>query len=144
MWQAVIDTVALLAFFRNELSYDYLVAILGVEHELVLAEAAAIFNSIRYRKSADSLLSIVKAPRSYATLPALGALRLNGLPAFASEIFAAFDGKRLMEDDADLVAEVLIQIAADATRRFAYSHSTSDSNMERLLSYHILRLFKNH
>jgi hypothetical protein len=135
----VVDTIALLAFFRNELSYDYLVALLGVEHELVLAKVSVVFNSVRYRKSADPLLAIVRSPRSYATLPALSALCLNGHPTFVSEIIGACDGERLMEDDANFVAEVLIRISEEAAKEFAYSHSASDATMERLLSFHIFR-----
>jgi hypothetical protein len=139
----VIYTNPLLAFFRNELAFDYLVAFLGVEHEVVLANVAYVFNSVRYRKSANSLLAIVKAKRSYATLPALGALRLNGHESFASEIIDACDGTRLREEDTDLVAEVLVAIAKEEAREFARRHSGSDVPVRRLLAFHILRLLKD-
>ena len=124
------------------MSFDYLVDFLSVEHEVVLSMAVYVFNSVRYRKSASALLSIVKAERSYATLPALGAIRLNGHPSFASEIIDACDGTRLREDDMDLVAEVLVTIAKEEAREFGRRHSGSDVSFRRLLAYHILRLLK--
>jgi hypothetical protein len=139
----VTDTIPLLAFFRNELAFDYLVAFLGVEHEVVLANVAYVFNSVRYRKSANFLLAIVKAERSYATLPALGALRLNGCPNFASEIIDACDGTRLREEDMDRVAEVLVAMAKEEAREFAGRYLGSDIPVRRLLAFHILRLLKD-
>jgi hypothetical protein len=138
----VIDTIPLLAFFRNELSCDCLVDFLSVEHEVVLANVAYVFNSVRYRKSANSLLAIVKADRSYATLPALGALRLNGHPSFASEIIDACDGLRLRKDDADVVAEVLVSIAREEAKEFASRNSGNDVLVRRLVAFHILKLLK--
>jgi hypothetical protein len=138
----VIDTIPLLAFFRNELAFDYLVRFLGVKHDLVLEKVACVFNSVRYRKSASGLLAIVKADRSYATLPALGALRLNGHPSFAPEIIDACDGIRLTESDTEGVAQVLVEIAKGEASAFARRHAGSNLPVRRSLAAHILRLLK--
>jgi hypothetical protein len=138
----VIDTIPLLSFFRNEIVYDYLVDFLSVAHQLVLAQVASIFCSVRYRKAASGLLRIVKSERSYATLPALGGLRLNGQQDFFPDIIEACDGKRLTDEDVDGIAHVLMSIDNNQALEFARKNAEIDLSVRRLLAFRILSLNK--
>jgi len=140
---AFIDTINLLSLLRCTVSYDFLSLALTVDHVVIRARAAAAFVGVRYHKAEHGLLRILDGDKNYSTEPALAALAINGSPECIERIVAACDGQKLAEQDAELVANVLVEISKQSAQVFAVKHSTHGSPMLKSVSFHVLDILKN-
>jgi tetratricopeptide (TPR) repeat protein len=134
----VVDTLTLLSFLPTKESCRAMLYFLKVERDVVSHHVACIFNRIRYRAAGHDLLRLAIGPESYAMLPSLASLRLNGEAEFFDAILGAWQSKVLPLRTLDTVALVLLDLNAERAEEWAHQHVNDQAEPKHRLAFEIL------
>jgi hypothetical protein len=133
------DTMGLLSVIPSAESCATLANFLESDNEILLSHVACVFNGIRYRGVADGLLELATQQLTYATLPALSALQLNGEPHFFDDVVEACQRTAIPPSKVGLAATVLLALDARRAEAWARQHASKDVPAENRLAYEILK-----